>query len=69
MSDPKPVRVRFKNEGDQGDDALGPMRLEFEDDDADTSQAYDPGRPRDSWVMRSEAVEIAKAAGVPFEET
>lgn len=68
MSEPKPVRVLFKNEGDQGDDAIGPMRMQFEDDNPDTSQPYDPDRPKDSWVMRSEAQAVAAAAGVPFVE-
>lgn len=63
MDEPTPVRVRFKNKGAQGDDALGQMRLEFEDDDPNDPDTHD------SWVMRTTAIEMADAVGVPFVET
>lgn len=62
LSTPKPVRVSFKSEGEQGGDAVGPIRLEFDDDTADEDT------PRPTWGLRSEAVAMAAVLGVPLEE-
>lgn len=68
MTTPTPTQVVFKHEDEIDGEPIGPMKLVFDDDaPIGLGQPYDPNR-KVEWVTRTEALNAAKAANVPFKE-